>query len=131
MKITKILLVAACFVINSDSMAETPLDILKSEGCDKILVTLAQTYLNDNADLLKSFEEQTQTGRALDVTSLELCKSIDLDPGSFDLNRETTFCNESGDSITLNTNGNLYCDGEKVLSIKSLTLKSACPSQKK
>ncbi len=116
------ILIGLSFSIHSAAMA-APVDVLKSEGCDKTLQAMAQSYLAENSVLLSIYEDQTRSNRSLELDTLELCKSLDLDPGSFNLRRETTFCSKTGDSITLYTFGDLYCDGEKVLGIKSLKLK--------
>jgi hypothetical protein len=100
----------------------TPLDVLQAEACDKTLQALAQSYLTENSILLSIYEDQTDSHRRLALETLELCQSLDLDPGSYKLRRETTFCNKTGDTITLYTFGDFYCDGEKVLGIKSLKL---------
>lgn len=101
----------------------TPLDVLQAEACDQTLQAMAQAYLTENSVLLSIYEDQTGSHRSLAIETLELCQSLDLDPGSYNLRRETTFCNKTGDAITLYTFGDLYCDGEKVLGIKSLKLK--------
>ena len=122
MNFTKLFLATLCLAVKTSAMA-APLEILKAEGCDKSLQTMAQTYLANNAVLLSIYEDQSHSDRNIDLASLELCKSTDLDPGSFHLRRETTFCNKAGDSLTLYTYGNFFCSDETVLGIKSLKLK--------
>ncbi|WP_141734315.1 hypothetical protein [Oligoflexus tunisiensis] len=104
-----------------------PLDILDQHGCDTKLEQLARDYLQANAVLVSIYEDQSPSGRRLDASTLKLCSSHDLDPGSWNLRRETGFCNEQGDRVEFYTYGNLWCDDEVVLGIKTMSLASATP----
>lgn len=119
-------LILMCLALGLQSVAHaTPIDLLKENGCDQTLEALAKKYLKDNAILVSIYEDQSKTNRSLDIDALVLCASTDLDPGSWNLRRETAFCNKAADKVTLFTYGNLYCDDEQVLGVKSISLPKA------
>jgi hypothetical protein len=111
--------------ISSPAALSAPLETLQKHGCHTKLEQLARDYLEANSVLVSIYEDQSPSGSRLDPTLLKLCSSQDLDPGSWNLRRVTGFCSEQGDRVELYTYGNLWCDDEEVLGIKSISLAPA------
>jgi hypothetical protein len=88
------------------------------EGCNGLLTNLAKSYLKDNYMLLSCFE--MESGKTIDIDSLILTDSNDLDLGSYNLRREITLQDADKNTILLYSTGDLWCNGEKILGIKEI-----------
>ena len=105
------------------------------EGCDKVIVDLAKEYLNSNKseknlmiDLV--LQDKYNNFFTLNSNSLTFCGVKDLEQGSWGIPRFVELCAEVNDyrgnsrsaSLYLKTQGNLFCDNEKVLGFEDIWL---------
>lgn len=101
--------------------SSAPLSILEEHGCVTVFEQLATEFLSDE-DQIRAYALFYNVGdlSTLNLQGLELIEVKDLVPGSFNLSRSITLGNDNY-SVSLLTNGNLYCENEKILGITSIS----------
>jgi len=111
------------------------------EGCLKPVESLAREYLKEHEDEVnQKLSRRSFMPFKIDLGSISVCGVHSLEPGSFDVLRETRICGlafASKDSkqllssdprvilfaeVVLLTRGDLYCTNEEVIELQSVKL---------
>jgi hypothetical protein len=123
----KALKVLAFLAISSMSanLWSAQIDYYKGTDCDDKLVQITTDFLAEmktSVDdvISKNLGEKVE----LNLETLQLCDIQDQDPGSYDIRRKVTFCADivdeikvaSSTSVYVMTEGDMFCEGEKVVS---------------
>lgn len=118
-------------LISSFSLFASQLQTYEEVGCDLVMEEIASNYISKHLHQLNHLvSKKYQNNYRLDASQISLCGVNDLDQGSYSIERFAKFClnvldyrrNPLSATIYLKTEGDMFCEGEKVLSFEDIWL---------